>query len=142
MKCLSMTTLTNWVKQIRFFDDKVSFVINDEEFGNRLALFAAGGKTVVAPYILRICALICKASPSMDCAQPTSIHGERQPFSARVQEDVINSYVTRQWIESGQYRNHVQEQNFVASGEIEVPTPKALWRVVNRNDRNDQEGKT
>jgi hypothetical protein len=35
------------------FDDKVSFVIQDEEFGNRLGLFCAGGKAIVAPYILK-----------------------------------------------------------------------------------------
>ena len=33
------------------FDDKISFVISDDEFGERLALFAAGGKAIVGPYI-------------------------------------------------------------------------------------------
>ena len=39
-----------------YFDSKISFVISDDEFGNRLALFAAGSKAIVAPYI---CSLAC-----------------------------------------------------------------------------------
>jgi hypothetical protein len=35
------------------FDDKISFVISDDEFANRLALFACGAKAIVAPYIIR-----------------------------------------------------------------------------------------
>lgn len=35
------------------FDDKINFVISDTEFGNRLALFCAGGKAIVAPYVLK-----------------------------------------------------------------------------------------
>jgi len=35
------------------FDDKIGFVISDSQFANRLGLFAAGGKAIVAPYIKR-----------------------------------------------------------------------------------------
>lgn len=115
------------------FDDKVSFVINDEEFGNRLALFAAGGKAIVAPYILKNLRIDMQSRALQWIAlnQPQYTVKEATLLEARVQEDVINAYVTRQWIESGNIEITLQEQNFVASGEIEVPTPKALWRVAN-----------
>lgn len=35
------------------FDNKISFVIDDEEFGARLSLLCAGGFAIVAPYIIR-----------------------------------------------------------------------------------------
>jgi hypothetical protein len=31
------------------FDDKISFVISDDEFGKKLSLFCAGGKAIAAP---------------------------------------------------------------------------------------------
>ncbi len=36
-----------------FFDNRVSFVLNDSEFGNRLGFFVAGGRAIAAPYILK-----------------------------------------------------------------------------------------
>ena len=34
-----------------YFDDKISFVISDTQYSNRLGLFVAGGKAIVAPYV-------------------------------------------------------------------------------------------
>lgn len=118
---------------VSLFDDKVSFVLNDEEFGNRLALFAAGGKAIVAPYILKNLRIDMQSRALQWIAlnQPQYTIKEATLLEARIQEDVIQAYVTRQWIESGVIEISLQAQNFVATGEIEVPTPKALWRVVN-----------
>lgn len=115
------------------FDDKVSFVINDTEFGNRLGLFAAGAKAIVAPYILKNLRIDLQSVALQWIAthQPQFTIKEATLLELRLQEDVINAYITRGWIESGTISITLQAQNFVAAGTIEVPTPTALWRVVN-----------
>lgn len=118
---------------VSLFDDKVSFVINDSEFGNMLSLFCAGGKAIVAPYILKNLRVDMQSRALQWIAlnQPQYTVKEATLLEQRIQEDVIQAYVNRQWIESGVIEISLVQQNFVASGEIEVPTPKAMWRVVN-----------
>lgn len=118
---------------VSLFDDKVSFVINDTEFGNRLGLFAAGAKAIAAPYILKNLRidLQSRALQWIALNQPQFTIKEATLLEQRLQEDVINAYITRGWIESGTIEITLQAQNFVASGAISVPTPTALWRVVN-----------
>lgn len=115
------------------FEDRVSFVLNDDEFGNRLAFFVAGGKAIIAPYILKNLRIDMQSRALQWIAQnqPQYTIKEASLLEARIQEDVLNSYISRGWIESGSIRITLVEQNFVASGTITVPTPKALWRVFN-----------
>ncbi len=113
------------------FDDKVSFVIEDDEFGNRLALFAVQGKAIVAPYILKNLQidLQSRALSWISGNQPQFTVAEAALLENRLQEDVIKEFVERKWIESGTVEITLVEDNFVANGAIEVPQPKALWRV-------------
>ncbi len=113
------------------FDDKVSFVLHDEEFGNRLALFCAEGKAIVAPYILKNLRVDLQSASVqwISLNEPQYTIKEASLLETRLQEDVINSYISRNWIESGSVDISLVEQNFTATGEIEVPQPKALWRV-------------
>ncbi len=113
------------------FDDKVSFALNDDEFGNRLALFAAGGKAIIAPYILKNLSvdLQSRSLQWISGNEPQYTKKEAALLETRLQEDVVNLYVSRRWIESGTVEITLEEQNFVATGDIEVPQPKALWRV-------------
>ena len=115
------------------FDDRISFVLNDDEFGNRLAFFVAGGKAIIAPYILKNLRIDMQSRALQWIAQnqPQYTIKEASLLEARIQEDVLNSYIARGWIETGSIRITLVEQNFVASGTITVPTPKALWRVFN-----------
>jgi hypothetical protein len=114
-----------------FFDDKVSFVLRDDEFGNRLALFCAGGKAIVAPYIIKNLRidLQSRALNWISGNQPQYTRKEAALLETRLQEDVINSYVSRSWIEVGTVAIALEQDNFVASGAINVAEPKALWRV-------------
>lgn len=112
------------------FDDKVSFVISDTEFGNRLALFAAGAKAIVSPYIKRNLEL------DFQSAALSYISGNQPAYTkkqAALLEDelfkVIQSYIDRQWIEAGVVSVTLVEDNFVASGNINIAEPKALWRI-------------
>jgi len=112
------------------FDDKVSFVISDDEYSNRLALFAAGGKAIVGPYIKRNLEIDMQSSalsyisgnqPSYTKKQAALIEDELQK--------VVLSYIEREWIEAGTVEIKLEQDNFVASGYINISEPKALWRI-------------
>lgn len=112
------------------FDDKVSFVLDDTEFGKRLGLFAQGGKAIIAPYIKRNLEL------DMQSAALSYISGNQPQYTkvhAALIEDelqkVIASYVARQWIEEGTVEVKLEQSNFVASGYINIAEPSALWRI-------------
>lgn len=113
-----------------FFDDKVSFVISDDEYSNRLALFAAGGKAIVAPYIRRNLEL------NLQSAALSYISGNQPAYTKKYAtllenelKDVIQDFIDRQWIEAGEVSVLLENDNFVASGYINIAEPKALWRV-------------
>jgi uncharacterized protein YheU (UPF0270 family) len=113
-----------------FFDSKINFVINDDEFGKRLGLFAVGGKAIVAPYIIRNLEL------DMQSAALSYISGNQPAYSktqAALLEDelknVIQSYIDREWIEAGVVEVTLDQDNFVASAAINIAEPKALWRI-------------
>lgn len=112
------------------FDDKISFVISDAEFGNRLGLFTAGGKAIIAPYVTRNLEidLQSRALSYVSGNQP----GYTLTQAALLQDElqkVIDLYISRQWIELGQIDIKLEQQNFVASGYINISEPNALWRI-------------
>lgn len=113
------------------FDDKISFVLDDTQYGKRLGLFAVGGKAIVAPYIRR------NLEIDMQSAALTYISGNQPNYTktaAALLEDelqkVVDSYIERQWIEAGTVQVKLEQENFVASGYINIAEPKALWRIV------------
>lgn len=118
------------------FDDKISFVISDDEFGKRLALFAAGGKAIVAPYIIRNLEidLQSKALQYVSANQPAYDHTQASLLEDELQKVIdgtpdVPGYVSKGWITEGQIEIKLEQDNFVASGYIDVPTPRALWRI-------------
>ena len=118
------------------FDDKISFVISDDEFGKRLALFAAGGKAIVAPYIIRNLEidLQSKALQYVSANQPAYDHTQASLLEDEMQKVIdgtpdVPGYVQKGWITEGKIQIKLEQDNFVASGYIDVPTPRALWRI-------------
>jgi hypothetical protein len=112
------------------FDDKISFVISDDEFGERLALFAAGAKAIVAPYIKKNLEIDLQSSAL------SYISGNQPPYTkkhAALLEDelqkVIQSYIDAQEIELGTAEVKLEQSNFVASGYFNISEPNALWRI-------------
>ncbi len=112
------------------FDDKIGFVLSDDEFGNRLALFAAGGKAIVAPYIIR------NLEVDMQSAALSYVSGNQPAYTkkaAALLEDelqkVVDGYIERELIEEGTVEVILEQENFVASGYINVSEPKAMWRI-------------
>ncbi len=117
------------------FDDRISFVLHDDEFGNRLGLFAAGGIAIVAPYILKNLRidLQSRALQWITANEPQYTLKESALLETRLQQDVINQYIdVRGWITAGTIEITLVQQNFVANGDINVAQPTALWRVVNQ----------
>lgn len=124
--------ITNGGDAATLFTDKVSFVLSDSQFGNRLALFACGGKAIVAPYI--------EANLSLDLQSKALqfISGNEPSFTvknASLIEDelkkVIQSFIDLGWIVSGIVAVTLGDQtNFVATANMVVPEPTALWRIV------------
>lgn len=122
------------------FDSKISFVINDDEFSNRLALFACGGKAIVAPYILRNLEIdlqskglqyVSANQPAYTLTQAALLEDELQKvIDGDGLENGNPGYVGKGWITSGTVRVTLEQDNFVATGNISVPTPRALWRIV------------
>lgn len=112
------------------FDEKINFVLDDSEFGKRLGLFAAGGKAIVAPYITR------NLQIDLQSAALSYISGNQPGYTkkqAALLEDelqkVIQLYIEREWIEAGTVEITLEQDNFVASGNINIAEPKALWRI-------------
>ena len=112
------------------FDSKISFVISDSEFAERLSLFACGGKAIVAPYIERNLQvdMQSKALQYISANQP----GYTKTQAALLEDElkkVIDEYIDVEWIEAGTVEVDLLEDNFVASGNINIAEPKALWRI-------------
>jgi hypothetical protein len=112
------------------FDDRISFVISDDEFSNRLAFFVAGGKAITAPYIKKNLQVDMQSSALSYIAsnQP----GYTKTHAALLEDElqkVINEYIDDGSIEAGEVEVELVEDNFVASGDINISEPKALWRV-------------
>lgn len=111
------------------FDDRISFVIQDAQFSNRLGFFACGGQAIVAPYILKNLVIEMQSTALNYVAinQPQYTPTEAALIEDELQK-VIDEYVVRQWIENGNIEIKLEQANFVASGYIEVSEPSALWR--------------
>lgn len=121
------------------FDSKISFVIADDEFSTRLALFAAGGKAIVAPYIIRNLQIdlqskglqyVSANQPAYTLTQASLLEDELQKvIDGDGQENGNPGYIGKGWLTSGTVNVTLEADNFVASGNILVPTPRALWRI-------------
>ncbi|WKV32909.1 putative tail sheath protein [Bdellovibrio phage MAC3UK] len=119
-----------------YFAKRISFVIDDKQYGKRLGFFGCGGKAIVAPYIIRNLVLDMQSAALayVSANQPgyTKVH-------AALMEDELQKiitgtedkpgYITKGWITKGQVEIKLEQANFVASGYIEVSEPGALWRI-------------
>ncbi len=119
------------------FDLKIGMVISDDEFGKRLGLFAAGGQAIVAPYIKRNLEidLQSKALSYVSANQPQYTLTQAALLEDELQTVIDGNesnpgYVGRGWLTGGKVEIKLEQENFVASGYIEIPAPTALWRIL------------
>lgn len=114
------------------FDDRVSFVITSPQYGNRLGMFCAGGKAIIAPYVKKNLQIDSQGrSLSWFAAnQPQYTKTYAALLESRLQADVIDAYVARGWLQSGRVTITLEGENFVGSGRFVIPDPTAYWRNV------------
>lgn len=112
------------------FDDSISFVGNDDEFGKKLMLFAVGGKAIVEPYIKR------NIQIDMQSAALTYVSGNQPSYTfkhAALIEDelkkVLQEYIDDDEIETGTVEVTIGDEQFVAEADINIAEPSALWRI-------------
>lgn len=115
---------------VNLFDLKIGFVITDAEYSYRLGLFAAGSKAIVAPYIKK------NLEIDMQSATLSFISGNQPDYTLteaglleETLQKVIQLYIDRGWITEGQVEVKLEQENFIASGYINISEPKALWRM-------------
>jgi len=113
------------------FDDKISFVISDDEYSNRLALFACGGKAITAPYISRNLEIDLQSAALSYVSgnQPAYTKKHAALIEDELQKVIQEDYIDNDLIEAGTVEVTLEEDNFVASGSINISEPKALWRI-------------
>lgn len=112
------------------FDAKISFVINDDQFGKRLGLFCCGGQAITAPYIVKNLEIDMQSSALSYISgnQPAYTHTQAALLEDELQK-VVQQYIDDQEIEAGTVAVTLQEDNFVANGDFNISEPKALWRI-------------
>lgn len=115
------------------FDERVSFWMTDEDYGNRLGFFVAGGKSVTTPYIAKEVEL----NMQFEMANWIAIN---QPFNTSVQRaslerignKVMADYVERGYLD-GDAINELKvtdsEEVFVVKGNLTLAPSVAMWRM-------------
>jgi len=113
------------------FDSKISFVLNSIQYGNRLALFTNNRKAIVAPYLSELFQIMMQG-------WGVGYIAENQPAYTILQASLLEDYlageadktfVQTNLIESLSVQISLVENNFTASGNLQIAEPKALWRV-------------
>lgn len=115
------------------FDAKVSFAMTDPEYKTCLALFAAGGKTIAAPYLLKQ----AKIQTQGLFVQYLSL---RQPNYTLREAGLIESYLNSNLNEIFIQTNLLNALTITVDldsslndwqvlGQLSVEKPKAIWRM-------------
>lgn len=125
--------ITNMGTANELFAAGVSFAITDPEYKTCLALFAAGGKTITAPYILRQ----AKIQTQSLFVQYLAL---RNPKWTRREAGMIESYLNNNlqqiFVQTG-LANELRlvvdldttEGDWYVAGVLQVEKPKAIWRM-------------
>jgi len=113
------------------FDDKISFVLSDEQYGNRLSLFANAGKAIIAPYIFEWFRVSIQGWGLQYIAlnEPSYTIREASLLQDFLEEKAEARFVAPEIVEFLSVKISLVEDNFMANGDLVVAEPKALWRV-------------
>lgn len=112
------------------FEDSISFVLTSEEYKNRLALFASNRRAIVAPYVYEelTSKLQSKALQYISLNQPNYTEAEASLLEDALQ-GVVDGYVEQGILTHGKVVVSLTDEQFVAQASINIPEPKALWRI-------------
>jgi hypothetical protein len=99
---------------------------------------ACGGKAIVAPYIVRNLEIDMQSKalqyisgnmPSYTHTQAALLEDELDKVLNGDAESSNPGYIGKGWIEAGTVSVKLEQDNFVASGYINIAEPKAMWRI-------------
>lgn len=112
------------------FEDSISFVLTSEEYQNRLALFASNRRAIIAPYVYEelTLKLQSKALQYISLNQPNYTEAEASLLEDALQ-GVVDGYVEQGILTHGKVVVSLTDEQFVAQASINIPEPKALWRI-------------
>lgn len=112
-----------------FFDLKISFSLSDDEYGQRLGLFACGGKPIVSPYIRRNYEIDLQSAALsyVSANQPEYTYKHASLIEDELQK-VSDSYVDRGLLKTATAEVKLEQADFVASAYFDVADAGALWR--------------
>ena len=113
-----------------YFDERLSFVLTDDDYGKRLAFLCCGGKAIVAPYVLEEIQILMqgRALSYITANQPAYTKKNASRLEDYL-EGVYDAYITTGQIESGSVDVELLADDFEASALVTVARPRALWRV-------------
>ena len=115
-----------------YFQNRLSFVLNSEEFGKRLAFFVNRGRAIVAPYIYEEFQLDLKswALIYINTNMPNYNNVEASKLESYLLQKANNKYIASGMLDALTINISADQSNFVMSGNIKVSEPKATWRVI------------
>lgn len=115
------------------FDGRLSFWLQDEENGNRLGFFVAGGKSITTPYISRQLEqeMQFRMTNFLTVNQPFNVAVERAEL-ARIGAKLITEYEDLGYLDpdaTNIISVSAGQEVFVASAELTTSPAVALWRM-------------
>lgn len=113
------------------FDDRVSFVLSSQEYGDCLAFFVCGKQAIIAPYITEEIRTRQqgRALGWIKQNKPQYTLTEAKLLERFLQQQLEEDYVDTGLIESAKVTVELTADNFIATGNITIAEPKALWRL-------------
>ena len=116
---------------LNLYDARISFVLNSDQYQNRLAFFANNRKAIVAPYLSELFQLMMQGWGVGYIAlnQPAYTILQASLLEDYLAGEADKTFVQTNLIENISVKISLVENNFTASGNLQIAEPKALWRV-------------
>lgn len=113
------------------FDDRVSFVLSSPEYGDCLAFFVCGKQAIIAPYITEEIRTRQqgRALGWIKQNKPQYTLTEAKLLERYLQQQLEEDYVDTGIVESAKVTVELTADNFIATGNLTIAEPKALWRL-------------
>lgn len=114
------------------FEDHLSFALTSEDqYGPRLAFFCTGGQAIIAPYVTEE----LKINAQGWTMQYLNLNRPQYTLvQAKLLEDYLNAKAYAKYVATGilsyvHFTITLTNQNYVASIDVRIPEPSALWRL-------------
>lgn len=115
------------------FDDRISFWLSDDDNGNRLGFFVAGGKSITTPYIEKEIELTMQYDMAnfLTVNQPFNVAVERAHLE-RIGNKVIQDNLDRGYLDpdgTNTVKVTPSAEAFIVNGALTTSPAVALWRI-------------